>query len=84
MTSNKFIYKTSKGVKVLTVNDIKYPKGTISNLVMNDKYIEHKSIALLSSNSHIIIAATNNEILSPGRNILKRRIHVMKKQIAEI
>jgi hypothetical protein len=83
MTSNKYIIKTiRKGVKVLTINDLKSKKYSLENLLDNDDIGNfHDSLALKTSNSHIIIAATQNKKVNDKE---KRSIQVMKKPIAEI
>ena len=83
MTSNKYIIKTySKGVKVLTINDLKSNLYSLQHLCDNeDGYTYSEGLGLSTSDSHIIIAATQNELVN-GK--FKSRIQVMTKPIAEI
>ena len=83
MTSNKFIIKTlRKGVKVLTINDLKSKNYSLENLLDNyDVVILTNSLTLLPSDSHIIIAATQNIEV---KDKIKRSIQVMIKPLADI
>ena len=60
MISNKYIIKTyRKGVKVLTINDLKSKKYSLQPFLDNDDLGgPTDSLALQPSDSHIIIAAT--------------------------
>ena len=87
MNSNKFIIKTArkKGVKVLTMNDFKSNQYSLKHLLDNNQYwgTSTDGISLLASDSHIIIAATQNE----GEDLYgkkKRSIQIMKKALSEI
>ena len=62
-TSNLFIIKSiRKGVKALTINDLKSNKYSLKDLLDNqDGFNFIDSLSLLATDSHIIIAATQNE-----------------------
>ena len=66
MTSNKYIIKTwGKGVKVLTINDLKSNLYSLQHLCDNeDGYTFSEGLGLLPSDSHIIIAAIQNEVIN--------------------
>ena len=83
MTSNKFIIKThANGVKVLTINELKSNKYSLKRLLDNkDGSNKTDSLGLLASDSHIIIAATQNEWVNDK---YKSKVQVIYKKIAEI
>jgi hypothetical protein len=83
MTSNKYIIKTwREGVKVLTINELKSNKYSIHTLLDNkDGWNRTDSLGLLASDSHIIIAATQNEKVNEK---YKSNVQVIYKKIAEI
>jgi hypothetical protein len=82
MTSNKFIIKTLEEVKVLTINDLKSNLYSLQHLFDNeDRLNKTDSLALETSESHIIISAVQNEWVN-GK--IKRSIQVLIKTISEI
>ena len=86
LNSNKFIINTArgKGVKVLTMNDFKSNQYSLKHLLDNNQYLVtyNDSLSLLASDSHIIIAATQNEG-EVIRGKKKRSIQIMKKAITD-
>jgi hypothetical protein len=59
ITSNKLIINThEKGVKVLTINDLKSNKYSLQHILdNNDKMSYSDSLGLLVYDSHIIVSA---------------------------
>jgi hypothetical protein len=83
MNSNKFIIKTIDGVKLLAINDLKSSKYSLRDLFYNrDVKFYYDSLGLQTSESHIIIAATETEDDEEGK--FEYSIQVVKKSIAEV
>ena len=69
-------------MKVLTINDLKSNLYSLQHLCDNkDGYNYSEGLGLLPSDSQIIIAATQNELI---KNKYKSSIQVMIKSITEI
>ena len=82
MTSNNFIIRTDKdGVKLLNINDLTSSKFSLQRLLDTKGSGWTDSLQVQITDSHIIIAATNNEKVEDGH---KSSIKVMKVAISEI
>jgi hypothetical protein len=82
MTSNNFIIRTEEErVKLLSINDLTSSKFSLQHLLHTEWGGGRDSLQVQITDSHIIIAATSNEIVD-GK--WKSTIKVMKVAIAEI
>jgi hypothetical protein len=82
MTSNNFIIRTYKeGVKLLSINDLTSSKFELQHLLDTKKDGYTDSLQVKITDSHIIIAATSNDLVDDE---WKSSIQVRKVAIAEI